>query len=92
VIGSGFDTAVYGQEAITLSPWDRLILYTDGLTDNFGPDGERDGRDRFYAALRVMAANPVDDLVQTVFEQTRVLRGKTAPTDDMSLVAIEYTG
>ena len=38
-----------------------------------------------------MAANPVDELVQTVFEQTRALRGKAAPTDDMSLVAIEYT-
>jgi len=91
VIGSGFDKAVFGQDAVTLSPGDRLILYTDGLTDNFGPDGERDGRERFYAALRAMAANPVDDLVQTVFEQTRALRGKTAPTDDMSLVAIEYT-
>jgi sigma-B regulation protein RsbU (phosphoserine phosphatase) len=52
VIGSGFDKAAYGQETLTLSPGERLILYTDGLTDNFGPDGERDGRDRFYAALR----------------------------------------
>lgn len=91
VIGSGFDKA-FRQESTRLSPGDRLILYTDGLTDNFGPDGEREGRHRFYNVLREQVARPVDDVVQTVFEQSRTLRGDGAPNDDMSLIAIEYAG
>jgi len=91
VIGSGFDKA-FGQESMHLSPGDRLILYTDGLTDNYGPEGEREGRQHFYNVLREQVAKPVDDLVQTVFERSRTLRGDVAPNDDMSLVAIEYAG
>lgn len=91
VIGSGFDKA-FDQETLILSPGERLILYTDGLTDNFGPDGEREGRNLFYAALREQVARPMDDFAKTIFAQSRALRGDVAPNDDMSLVAIEYAG
>jgi sigma-B regulation protein RsbU (phosphoserine phosphatase) len=91
VIGSGLDQP-FGQATAALSPGDRLILYTDGLTDNFGLQGERDGRDRFLAALREGAAQPIEDLVAAILTQSRTLRGDAAPTDDMSLMAIEYTG
>jgi sigma-B regulation protein RsbU (phosphoserine phosphatase) len=91
VIGSGLETA-FGQETTTLAPGDRLILYTDGLTDNFGPDGEREGRVRLENALRGLIAKPADELVQAIIEQSRMLRDGLAPTDDMSLMAIEYRG
>lgn len=91
VIGSGFDKA-FDQKTLILSPGERLILYTDGLTDNFGPDGEREGRNLFYAALREQVARPMDDFAKTIFAQSRALRGDVAPNDDMSLVAIEYAG
>jgi len=91
VIGSGFDKA-FDQETLILSPGERLIMYTDGLTDNFGPDGEREGRNLFYAALREQVARPMDDFAKTIFSQSRALRGDVAPNDDMSLVAIEYAG
>jgi phosphoserine phosphatase RsbU/P len=91
VIGTGFDKA-FDQETLILSPGERLIMYTDGLTDNFGPDGEREGRNLFYAALREQVARPMDDFAKTIFAQSRALRGDVAPNDDMSLVAIEYAG
>ena len=91
VIGSGFEGR-FGQAELRLCPGDRLILYTDGLTDNFGPDGERDGRRRFLAALRHQAGQRVEDLVAAVMQQSRSLRGNVPPTDDISLLAIEYTG
>lgn len=90
VIGSGFETA-FGQESVTLSPGDRLILYTDGLTDNFGDDGERYGRDRFHDALRGLSGQPVEDLLAAIMGRSRSLRGDASPSDDVSLMAIEYT-
>ena len=91
VIGSGFKGR-FGQAEVRLCPGDRLILYTDGLTDNFGPDGERDGRRRFMAALRHQTGQRVDDLVAAVMQQSRSLRENVPPTDDISQLAIEYTG
>ena len=90
VIGSGFD-ATFGEETTTLAPGDRLVLYTDGLTDNFGPDGERYGRERFFSALRGLAGQPVDDLVAGVMAASRELRGAEVPQDDVSLMAIART-
>ena len=91
VIGSGFKGR-FGQASVRLSAGDRLVLYTDGLTDNFGPDGERNGRRRFLAALRNLCGRTVDDLVTAVMAQSRSLRGDVPPTDDISLLAVEYTG
>jgi hypothetical protein len=61
-------------------------------TDNFGPDGERTGKRRFMTALCDQAGPKVDDLVAAVMAQSRSLRGDVPPTDDVSLLVLEYTG
>jgi serine phosphatase RsbU (regulator of sigma subunit) len=70
---------------------DRLILYTDGLIENFGTDGEREGKDRFHAFMEKSHHLPTKDLVDRVFEDANWQRGGSAPSDDMSLIAVEYT-
>ena len=70
---------------------DRLILYTDGLIENFGTDGEREGKDRFHAFMENFHHLPTGDLVDRVFEDADRQRGGAAPSDDMSLIAVEYT-
>jgi len=89
VIGAGFDWS-FGQNEEKLGIGDRFVLYTDGLVENFGPDGERYGKYKFYTALKQMHRLPLDDLVKSIFEHSHTLRGVSSPTDDMSLVAIEY--
>ena len=63
--------AVFGQEEKQLNAGDRLILYTDGLIENFGMDGERKGKDRFHAFLENFRHLPTRDLVTRVFEDRR---------------------
>jgi len=89
VIGAGFDSP-FGQEEQMLARGDRFVLYTDGLVENFGPDGERNGKGRFYEMLKRQARQPLEEIVNRVFEHSKTLRGECLPTDDMSLVAIEY--
>ncbi len=89
VVGVGLDSPS-GEDVCQLEAGDRVLLYTDGLLDNFGPDGEREGRELFYAALRKSHALPLDRLLADVFKQAGDLRGSTPPGDDMSLFAIMY--
>jgi phosphoserine phosphatase RsbU/P len=88
-IGSGFG-AVFGQEYRQLNAGDRLLLYTDGLIENFGLDGERKGKDRFYAFLEKSHHLPTRDLVDNAFETADRQRGGSMPSDDMSLIAVEF--
>ncbi|MFH0996329.1 MAG: SpoIIE family protein phosphatase [Pseudomonadota bacterium] len=89
-IGIGFGAA-FGQEEKQLHAGDRLILYTDGLIENFGMDGEREGKDRFHAFMENSHHLPTQDLVDGVFEDANRQRGGSVPSDDMSLIAVEYT-
>jgi sigma-B regulation protein RsbU (phosphoserine phosphatase) len=89
-VGVGFGAA-FGQEEKQLNTGDRLILYTDGLIENFGTDGERKGKDRFHAFMEDFRHLPTRDLVDRMFEVAGRQRGGVAPSDDMSLIAVEYT-
>jgi sigma-B regulation protein RsbU (phosphoserine phosphatase) len=89
VIGVGLDSPA-GEDECRLAAGDRILLYTDGLLDNFGPQGEREGRQLFHDALREFSDRPLDRLLAGIFEQARDLRGGQPPGDDMSLFAIAY--
>ena len=91
VIGYGPDQP-YSQKALGLEAGDKIVLYTDGLTENRGRGGRAFGRDRFYAMLRRTLHRPVEEIVEAVHaEAGRFLEG-VAPDDDISLLGVEYTG
>ena len=89
VIGVGLDSTA-AQDERQLVSGDRVVLYTDGLLDNFGPNGEREGRKLFHAALSELSARPLDRLLADILSRANNLRGPKPPGDDMSLFAIAY--
>jgi sigma-B regulation protein RsbU (phosphoserine phosphatase) len=90
VIGFGQEHP-FSQAKIQLQPGERIILYTDGLIDNFGPRGDYNGKKNFYNSLRRLSRQPVDQLVNGVMAESKKLRAGAIPDDDMSLFLIEYT-
>jgi len=91
VIGAGLDSPC-GQEECQLSAGDRILLYTDGLTENFDQGGARDGRSLFNEALGEYHHLPLDQLLLRVFARAKRLRGNRPPDDDMTLFGIAYRG
>lgn len=91
VIGFGSES-LYGQKDLRLEPGDKIILYTDGLTENRGREGRAFGRDRFYRILRDFGRRSVEELVSGLHTEVRAFLKGVTPDDDISLLAVEYTG
>ena len=76
------------EEEVTLQPGDRLVLYTDGLTDAFSPAGRAFGLERLKALLRAAAALPPDDLCDAVYAELAAHQGDNDQFDDMTLLVV----
>jgi phosphoserine phosphatase RsbU/P len=81
--------AAYPTTEVPFAPGDRLLLYTDGLTE-----APRAGGDEFFGdneLARVLASSSAsDDLLRTVVSAHRRWIGENAvASDDMSLVLID---
>jgi sigma-B regulation protein RsbU (phosphoserine phosphatase) len=91
VIGFGHDLP-FSQAKTRLKPGERIILYTDGLIDNFGPRDDYNGKVNFYNSLRRLCDKPVDQVVNSVMAESKKMRAGAIPDDDISLLLIEYKG
>jgi sigma-B regulation protein RsbU (phosphoserine phosphatase) len=91
VIGFGSDRP-YGQKDLRLEPGDKIVLYTDGLTENRGREGRAFGRDMFHGLLRDFGRRSVEELVSGVHAEVRAFLKGVTPDDDISLLGVEYTG
>lgn len=91
VIGTGM-AFPFGQAEKRLTKGDKLLFYTDGVVDNFGPADAPEKKEHFFRHLKANAHLSPEALVDRVMSRARSLRGAAEPDDDMSLLAIEFTG
>jgi sigma-B regulation protein RsbU (phosphoserine phosphatase) len=77
------------EEFVELTPGDRLVLYTDGLTDATNPEGEFFDRRRLQSLLQDLAPLSPGDLCAGTFERLAAFQGSAAQFDDMAMVVVE---
>jgi phosphoserine phosphatase RsbU/P len=88
VILGAFASVEAPETEIELAPGDRLLFYTDGVTDAVSPAGERFGDARLLAALEEARPGSARDLVATVRDRVLAFQGTADPADDVTLVAL----
>jgi sigma-B regulation protein RsbU (phosphoserine phosphatase) len=79
------------EEQIELAPGDRLVLYTDGLTDVLSPKDRRYGLGRLKNTLLAHADLTPDELCRATFNDLAAYQGDTEQYDDMTMLVVEVT-
>ena len=86
----------FGTERRTLAPGDKIVLYSDGVTEAQNNAGEFYGRGRLRRTMeRVRAQGGADDcaaLHAAIREDLGEFTGTAPQTDDVTLVVVEYRG
>jgi serine phosphatase RsbU (regulator of sigma subunit) len=73
---------------VDLEAGDRIILYTDGLTDVFNSRGEMLGVEGLRNCIRETALLPFNKMKQGILDRVAAWRDGT-PVDDVSLVLVD---
>ncbi len=79
----------YTQIHIELAPGDRLVIYSDGVTDCANPGGEDFGEDRLADFLAVHAGQALPSIIESLERTLREFRGVHGFEDDISMLMIE---
>lgn len=68
---------------------DRLILYTDGVTEAKNQDNEEYGKERFLASIQKHSNLDVGKQLTAIIDDIKQFIGTAARTDDISIIIIE---
>lgn len=82
----GTDELRLSEEQLDLSGGDRLVLYTDGLTDVTNPEGRFFGAERLKLLLRKGATLSPNELCTNTFNTLADYQGSSAQFDDITLL------
>jgi sigma-B regulation protein RsbU (phosphoserine phosphatase) len=84
--------ASFGTEHRDLAPGDRLVIYSDGVTEAQDSQGEFFGRTRLRDAVGRAAALDCSAMHDTILQSLGNFTGGAVQSDDITLVVMEYSG
>jgi phosphoserine phosphatase RsbU/P len=97
IVATGLPVGMFCQERysctqVKLGKGDRLVLYTDGLSEARNSLDTEYGADRLLKLLGESHQLPGDALIQRVLEDVRGFSSGRPTSDDLTLMAIEMVG
>jgi phosphoserine phosphatase RsbU/P len=82
----------YEATKISTSKGDRLILYTDGLSEARNRNDVEYGKDRLQLLLNQLHGSPMELLIKKVLDDAHLFAEGRPITDDLTVMAIEMVG
>ncbi len=76
------------DQELNLAPGDGLVLYTDGITETFSPEGEAFGDLRFKARLDSLLGETAQGIIKGISFSLDGFRAEAALDDDYTLLVI----
>ena len=87
-----FEDIDYDEETVTLSPGDRLFLFSDGVPEAMDKDLQELGDERMLKSIAETVGQPLDDAVSHIKETVDDWCRVNGPKDDVSILAVEFPG
>jgi len=87
---ASFDELLETQ-TITLAPGERVLLYTDGVTEARDPEGHEFGYEHIERVLGRQTVSTADELVTTLLDAVKTFEQGEPQRDDITLVCIHAT-
>jgi sigma-B regulation protein RsbU (phosphoserine phosphatase) len=82
-----FAEAVYQQSSVKLNAGDRLLLYTDGITEAHNPAGDEFGEERLARVASESDATSAEALKERILQELQAFTGGTFD-DDATLIVV----
>lgn len=74
---------------ISLAPGDVLLLYTDGISETFNPEGEKFGDQRVIDIVQAHRQLKATEIVDVVFQEVLKFCHPAEPHDDLTFVVVK---
>ena len=84
--------ATWQLQTLSVSPEDRLFMYTDGAVEAFNPKQELFGRTRLIETYVSTRSVPPKEAVDRIIHELDEFRGARPFGDDVTLLLIEFAG
>jgi sigma-B regulation protein RsbU (phosphoserine phosphatase) len=87
------DTTEFSSHSLELSPGEMIVLYTDGVTEAFNPEGDQFGEQRLQESLQAIRnGNGPDGVARGVLSAVKGFENGGHQSDDITLLVLHYTG
>ena len=78
------------EDHLEMNPGDTIFLYTDGLSEAENIDSQEYGEERVLQVAERTVSKP-QTLIEVMTEQVQLFVGEAEQSDDLTMLAIEYT-
>ncbi len=84
--------AAMDEKTIQLNPGDSILLYTDGLTEAFSPEGETFGEDRLHRLVETLDEPSARGFLQGIEKSVDEFMNYLPAADDLTMLALKRSG
>jgi sigma-B regulation protein RsbU (phosphoserine phosphatase) len=78
----------YGEHTAELAPGDRLVLYSDGITEAFSPLGDMYGEERLIQTLKSSSGGSAQSVLDAVLASVGMFSHNAPQVDDLTLLVL----
>ena len=87
-----FDDVVFAEETTRLRPGDKLVIYSDGVTELRNSAGEQFGEPRLGETVDELARLGAVELFDGLLDRVRDFAGTQSRVDDLTLLVLGFDG
>ena len=83
------DDYKYKTNTLDLEPGDRLLVYTDGVTESRNEKSEFFGDNRFIDFLNEKVNENPKDLIESIYDKLKEFSNGNEQSDDITILCVE---